>query len=125
VYSVENSLRIDDLWVQVFGSDEAFYWVENDPSALLELDTFSGKMLYGLGLNHELPAETWAQIEISLNELVYDPYFDEHLVEPPPFAYYTGFSLNLAENFEGTLVLDEFTLVTSEGNYSDPKGFSR
>ena len=112
LYSGDDTVQLDDLWVEVFGSDQVFYWVKNDQSALTGLKTFSGKMYYGLGLNGDLPPNTWELIEISLETLVYDPYFDETPVELPEYTYFTGFALHLGETFEGTVALDEVSLLT-------------
>jgi hypothetical protein len=112
LYSRENGLRVDDLVVQAFGSDTVFYWVRNDMSAILDLNTFSGMMLYGLGLNQDIPPEIWGKIEILLEALVYDPNFDDELVELPEYAYFTGFSINFTEGFEGTMSVDEVNLLT-------------
>lgn len=112
LYSGDSAVKLDDIWVEVFGSDQVFYWVKNDQSALEGLKTFSGKMYYGLGLNGDLPPNTWESIEISLESLVYDPYFDETPVKLLEYAYFTGFALHLGESFEGTVALDEVSLLT-------------
>ena len=111
LYGGENGLPLDDLVVQAFGSDTVYYWVRNDKSAITDLNTYSGTMLYGLGLNRDIPPDTWGKIEILLDELVYDPNFDDELVELPEYTYFTGFSINFEEGFEGTIAVDEVNLL--------------
>lgn len=112
LYTGEQELNIDQLLVEIFGSDEVHYWVKGDDSALIGLKTFTGRRLYGLGLNRALEPETWIQIEILLENLVYDPNFDEKPVEDFPFEYVTGFSILFAGGFSGTVYLDEVQIFT-------------
>jgi hypothetical protein len=107
----ENELNIDQLLIEVFGSDTFSYWVEDDISALVDIETFSGKRMYGLGLNRTLAPETWIHIEILLDNLVFDPNFDEESVEDFEYTYITGFAIHFTENFSGTIYLDEIQLL--------------
>ncbi len=110
----ETELGVDQLFVEILGSTNVFYWVRNDTSATVDLDTFSGKRMYSLDLNHILERNTWVQIEIMLNELVYDPNFDDTPMDDPFYDYVTGFSLHFAEGFSGTIYLDDVELLLVE-----------
>jgi len=112
VYGGENGIETDDLLVQAFASDDVFYWVRNDTSAITDLNTFSGTLLYGLGLNRDIPPNTWGKIEVLLEALAYDPNFDDSPVEIPEYFYFTGFSILYAEGFEGTIVVDEVSVLS-------------
>ncbi len=110
----ETELDVDQLLVEILGSTNVFYWVRNDTSATVNLDTFSGKRMYGLGLNRLLETNTWVQIEILLDELVFDPTFDDTLVDDPFYDYVTGFALHFVEGFSGTIYLDDIELLLVE-----------
>jgi len=114
LYSREKTLNFDQLLVEVFGSDKVHYWVKGDDSAVIGLETFTGRRLYGLGLNRALEPDTWIRIEILLDPLVYDPNFDEEPVEDLPFEFVTGFSVLFAGGFSGTIYLDEVQVLMVE-----------
>lgn len=107
----ENEINVDDLLVEVFGSNTVSYWVRNDTSAIRDLETYSGHRLYGLGLNDALDANSWVQIEILLNDLVYDPNFTDDPIEDPFYTYVTGFSIQFTEGYSGTIYLDDVQLL--------------
>ncbi len=111
LYIGDTPLDIDQLLVEVFGSNTVHYWVRNDNSAMVDLETFSEKRLYGLGLNHLLEPNTWVQIEILLDDLVFDPNFDDKPIEDPLYDYVTGFSVQFTNGFSGTIYLDDLQLL--------------
>jgi hypothetical protein len=109
--SGEYELEVGQLLVEIYGSNDFSYWVEGDTSALIDLETFSGKLIYGLELNRSLAPETWVRIEILLDNLVYDPNFDEEPIEDIIYDYVTGFAIQFAQGFSGTIYLDNIQLL--------------
>ena len=107
LYAEEDYIRFDDLNVTVLGSNDFPYWVRNDDSANTDIPTFSQTRRYGLGLNTPIPPKTWINILVFLDQLVYDPNFDEQPVEDPEYEYLTGFSIDYVTGFWNTVYIDD------------------
>ena len=73
--SGDGLIETDDLAVSILGSNQYPYWVAGDTSVqnAADLPTFSQTRLYFLGVNTDIPPQTWVPIEIVLDELLYDP----------------------------------------------------
>ena len=71
----------DALAVAVIGSNKYPYWVANDNSVKINATVtpdsplFSETRLYYLGINRTIPPNTWVQIEVWLDDLLYDPAY--------------------------------------------------
>lgn len=97
----------DDLAVTVIGSNDYTYWVANDTSIPIEgeitedLPLFSETRLYFLDVNHSIPAGTWVEIIVWLDELVYDPDYN----------YITGIYLKNDADFLQTFYIDRVSLL--------------
>lgn len=102
LYSPNIPLNLDSLAVTVVGSNVYPYWIKGDNS--VENDSwpiFSETRLEFLGFNHPIPADTWAQVEIWLDDLLYDPVYE----------WLTGFYIKNDEGFYETVIIDELHLV--------------
>ena len=95
-------LEPDDLVVTVFGSNEYPYYVEGDSSVTSTFDpVFSETRLYYLGFNRSIPPFTWAEVIVWLDDLIYDPYY-ENVV---------GFYIKNEEDFLQTFYLDDVRVI--------------
>ncbi|MCB9135439.1 MAG: hypothetical protein H6636_08430 [Anaerolineales bacterium] len=95
-------LDINDLAVTIVGSNEYPYWVEGDNSVYIEGQfPFSETRLVFLGLNHAIPPNTWVEIEVVINSLIYDP----------AYKYITGFYIKNDQGFYNTFYVDNIRMV--------------
>lgn len=102
VNSGDDLLETDDLLITIVGSNEYPYWVEDDRSALEgEDDSFSGTRLHFLGIRETVPANTWIRIEVLLDDLRFDPYYD----------YLTGIKVRNDEGYRSTFYVDRVALL--------------
>ncbi len=112
-----NQVEPGDMTLIVTGSNIQPFWAKGDESAggPDEIETFSGKRAYSLGIEHTVPPETWVEVYVSLEELVYDPDQDNTLIEAPEYAYFTGFYLvlNNVKQFQ-PFYIDDVELVVAE-----------
>lgn len=106
LYSGDDYLENDDLAVSVVGSNAFPYWVADDDSVTVQdsLDLFPVTRLYYLDVDRDIPPETWIQIEVWLDELVFEP----------EYKYVTGIYLKNDEDFFRTVYLDDVELVIRE-----------
>jgi hypothetical protein len=98
-------LEPEDLSVTVLGSNEHPYYVSGDRSVTSSYDPiFSETRLYFLGFNRSVPAYTWAEVIVWLDDLIYDPIYE----------YVVGFYLKNGENFTRTYYLDDVQVILTE-----------
>ena len=106
LYSGDDYIATDDLTVTIIGSNEYSYWVEGDDSVEVDdsLPTFPQTRLYFLNIEEDIPPDTWIQVEVSLNELIYEP----------EYRFVTGIIIENEEDFLRTIYLDDLELVIEE-----------
>ncbi len=110
--SGDNTLQPGDLSVTVIASDKYPYYQYNDQSAnSSQLLTRSGTRVYDLGLNRPVPPNTWVQIELNLDHLVYDPGFQPTPVVDTNYQYVTGFYLTMESNSLQTFYLNKVGIL--------------
>lgn len=102
----EASIETGQLAVSVLGSNQNPYWVKDDKSV-----TFSGKAtafsetkLYFLNVNRTIPSNTWIQVFVGLDKLVYDPMY----------KYIVGMYIKTDKGFRNTFYIADVALY--EGN---------
>ncbi len=90
----------NSIIVTMAGSNNFPYWVEDDKSVINRGDTpspFSKTQLYFLGFDNAIPPQTWVEVRIRLDELLYDP----------EYRYVTGFFIQNDEGFFQTIYIDD------------------
>lgn len=107
----DGMIATDDLVVTVVGSNAYPYWVPNDDSVRLEgRDTsgesflFSETRLYYLGLNRDIPPNTWVEVVLWLDEREFDP----------DYTYVTGVYIKNDVKFQGRFYVDRLSLLVAE-----------
>ncbi|MCA9873799.1 MAG: hypothetical protein KC441_09090 [Anaerolineales bacterium] len=109
--SGDDYLQLDELAVAVIGSNDYYYWVAGDNSVKFPAgETFSETRLYFLGLNRSIPPDTWVEVYLPLDSLIYDP----------EYRFVTGFYLKNDEGFLNTLYLDDVNFVMAAGSEATP-----
>ena len=104
LYSGDATIGTQDLAVSVVGSNKYPYWVWNDSSVTNDNDpVFSETRLQYLGFNDAIPPDTWVQVEVWLDELLFDP----------EYKYVTGIYIKNGEDFRDTIWIDQVELVTT------------
>lgn len=77
----ENSIATSDLAVTVTGSNQHAYWVADDTSVKInstvtaESPLFSETRLYFLHINRSIPPDSWVEVIVWLDDLIYDPNY--------------------------------------------------
>ncbi|MFZ0547940.1 MAG: hypothetical protein WAM60_21020 [Candidatus Promineifilaceae bacterium] len=106
LYSGDDYIATDDLSVTIIGSNEYPYFVANDDSVVVDdaLPTFPQTRLYYLGILEDIPPDTWVQVEVWLDDLIYDP----------DYQYVTGVIIENDDNFLQKFYLDDLELVIAE-----------
>ncbi len=66
----------DALVVAVVGSNENQHWEADDISALTEVGYFPEIPLYDLAINDAIPPNTWVQVVLSMDKLLFGPEFE-------------------------------------------------
>lgn len=105
-----SSIAPEDLAVAVLGSNDYPYWVVDDTSAQPngrvtgDVPLFSETRLYYLGFNRTIPATTWVEVVVWLEDLIYDPDYD----------YVTGFYIKNDESYQQPFYIDRVSLLVSE-----------
>lgn len=66
----------DALVVTIVGSNERSYWTPNDTSALTEVGYFPEIPLYDLAINDAIPPNTWVQVILSMDKLLFGPEYE-------------------------------------------------
>jgi hypothetical protein len=97
----------EDLAMAVVGSNASTHYTPDDSSVDLGADGFfSETRLYYLGLNRAIPADTWVEITVWLEDLPFDP----------DYAYVTGVYVKNDAGFFQTFYVDDVALILlSEG----------
>ncbi|MCP5099997.1 MAG: polysaccharide deacetylase family protein [Chloroflexi bacterium] len=105
----------EDFSLIVEGSNNDSHWISGDVSASnADVLTFSGQREYDLGFNQTVPPNTWVQIEILLDDLVYDPGYDDTPVDDAYYEYLTGFILQFEGVDVSTIFVDSVELLMFE-----------
>lgn len=100
--SGNDGIATDDLAITVLGSNELPYWTPDDHSVFPDdMGAFSETRLYFLKINRTIPANTWVNIVLWLNELQFDPVYQ----------YVTGFYIKNDAGFRNTYYLDQVALL--------------
>ena len=103
--SGSTTLGTDDLAIAVIGSNQQPIWSAVDNSVFADQSgAFSETRLYFLQINRAIPANTWVNIIVWLNELEYDPVYQ----------YVTGFYIKNDMGFRDTYYIDRVTLISKE-----------
>lgn len=90
------------LSVTVIGSNDIPYWVENDNSVVnIYHPVFSETRLYYLGVNRDIPPNSWVKVELWLDERIYDP----------DYKYVTGFYIKNDASVLRDIYLDDIQLI--------------
>jgi hypothetical protein len=91
-----------DLAVTILGSNAHSYSVPNDTSVVVDDKVyFSETRLALLGFHHAIPANTWAEVLVYLDELPYDP----------DYKYVTGVYIKNDKGFRQTVHVDHVALL--------------
>ncbi|MCX6054726.1 MAG: hypothetical protein NTZ74_07420 [Chloroflexi bacterium] len=98
----DNTIRPDQLAVSVIGSNDNNYWVQGDTSVIFigKNQFFSETKLYYLNVNRSLPANSWTQIIVWLDKLVYDP----------EYKYLSGFYIKTDKGFQSPFYVADVAL---------------
>ena len=98
----DNPIRPDQLAVSVVGSNENPYWLKGDTTvtSIGKGQPFSETRLYFLNVNRSLPANTWTEILVWLDKLIYDP----------DYLYVTGLYVKTDKDFRSTFYVAEVNL---------------
>ncbi len=100
--SGDSYISTSDLAVTVLGSNAYPYWVAGDNSVENTADpVFPETRLYYLDVNRSIPPQTWVEIVVWLDDLVYDPIYQ----------YVTGFSIKNDAGFTQTFYIDRVTII--------------
>jgi hypothetical protein len=97
----------NDLVVTVLGSNDIPYWVTNDSSvtapsqAPSDAPLFSETRLQFLGINRPIEPNTWIQVVLWLDDLIYEP----------DYTYVTGIYIKNDEQFQKTFYIDKVSLI--------------
>jgi hypothetical protein len=108
--SGEGSIKTSDLAVAVVGSNSYTYWLANDTSVptdttiTVEAPLFSETRLYDLHVNRTIPPETWVQVVVWLDDLIYDP----------EYMYVTGMYIKNNKGFLNTFYIDQVHLLMTQ-----------
>jgi hypothetical protein len=103
LYSGEEELDLYDLAVTAIGSNEYPYYQVTDRSGENQ-KPYEETFLYWLGFNDNIPPQTWVEVQIWLNEMLYDP----------EYRYVTGLYLTNRFNFKRTFYIDNVSLILSD-----------
>jgi hypothetical protein len=107
VYCDDDYIGSSDLAVTITGSNQYPYWVQDDDSVTNRFDPiFSETRLYFLGFNSDIPPRTWAEVNVILDDLIYDPIY----------TYVTGLLIKGDENFRNTVYIDQVEISLLENS---------
>ncbi|MCE7981232.1 MAG: hypothetical protein DYG89_08590 [Caldilinea sp. CFX5] len=100
--SGSNGIATDELAVAMAGSNELPYWSAIDRSVFPDdSGAFSETRLYFLKINRTIPANTWVNLVLWLDDLEFDP----------PYRYVTGFYIKHDIGFRNTYYIDQVALL--------------
>lgn len=101
----DDYIQLEQLALSVIGSNDYKYWSPNDNSVEFPGgETFSETRLYFLGLNRSIPPNTWVEVNLQLDSLIYDPEYN----------YVVGFYLKNDLGFRNTVYIDNVKIVLLE-----------
>ncbi|MEZ4593162.1 MAG: LysM peptidoglycan-binding domain-containing protein [Chloroflexota bacterium] len=107
----DESIHRDELALAVIGSNDFTYWVADDTSVDLPPgEFFSETALYFLGINNSILPNTWTEIFVQLDSLIYDPEYD----------YVVGFYLKNDAGFRNSVYIDNVNLILIDELPSSP-----
>lgn len=102
INSGDEALYPEDLALTVVGSNRYPYWLAGDRSVAGDDENiFSETRLYFLGINTEIPPQTWVEVQVWLDDLLYDPDYE----------YVTGFYIKNDSLFQRTFYVDRIELI--------------
>jgi hypothetical protein len=102
LYSGEQEVAPSDLTVSVLGSNRFPFWIKDDHSVEGDQEpVFPETRLYYLDINQTIPPDTWVEINIWLDELIYEP----------EYQYITGIQIKNDAGFLGTVYIDQVELL--------------
>ncbi len=102
LYSGDAPLDPADVAVTIVGSNAYPYWLAGDHSVPLDAGReFSETRLYDLGFNRTIPAATWEEVTVWLDDLLYQA----------DARYVTGLYLKTDAGFRRTLYVDQVALL--------------
>ncbi|MBK8988837.1 MAG: LysM peptidoglycan-binding domain-containing protein [Chloroflexi bacterium] len=98
----DDYIEFNELAVTVTSSNDFAYWRPDDTSVQFpEGEYFSETRLYFLGINGSIPPNTWVQIYVWIDNLIYDPVAN----------YVTGFYIKNDEGFYNTIYIDDLEII--------------
>jgi hypothetical protein len=100
------SIQTGSLAVTILGSNDNPFWVKDDKSVIFtgKATAFSETKLYFLNVNRTIPSNTWVQVFVGLDKLVYDPMY----------KYIVGMYIKTDKGFRNTFYVANVSLY--EGN---------
>ena len=103
VNSGNDYLPLEDMAVSVLGSNEIPYWSQEDKSVESTVGEypFSETKLYFLGFNEDIPPNTWVDVELWLDNLLFDP----------DYLYVTGFYIKHGDGYRTNYFVDDVALI--------------
>ncbi len=100
--SGDDFLALEDLAFTILGSNDYPYYVAEDESVFIDGEfPFSETPLYYLGLNQAIPPDTWVEVEVLLDNLVFDPVYE----------YVTGFYIKNDAGYFNTFYVDDISFM--------------
>jgi hypothetical protein len=100
LYSGDEELSLHDLAVTGIGSNVYPYYQQGDLSAEKERP-YEETFLVFLGFNKNIPPHTWVEVQVWLNDMLYDPEYE----------YFTGFYLTNRFVFNRTFLVDNVVIT--------------
>lgn len=103
-------LENDALAVQMQGSNRLPYWAAGDDSVKItgrvtdDTPVFSETRLFYLGINRTIPADTWVEVVVWLDDLLYEP----------DYRYVTGVCVKNDPAYRDTFYIDRVTLLVDD-----------
>lgn len=104
-----DGLRTSDLAVSVVGSNALPFWAADDDSVEVtgrttqDMPLFPETRLYYLGINRDIPPETWTKVEVWLEDLQF----------VPDYTYVTGFLLKNDKALRTPFYVDQMSLIVA------------
>jgi hypothetical protein len=100
--SGDDFLPLDALAVTIVGSNARPYWIEGDKSVTSNVrPIFSETRLYFLDFNENIPPESWVEVNVYLDELIYDP----------PYEWVTGVYIKNDQGYLKRFFVDNVRLI--------------
>ena len=98
----KTTIEPTNLAVTVVGSNQYTYYVSGDQSVTNKVDPiFPETRLYYLGINNMIPPDTWTDVSIWMDNLIYDPVYET----------VTGFYIKNDEGYRDTYYVDDVRLI--------------